>query len=76
MVDDVGCAGARVAVVAAVAVGSSVSSTDIVVSTMMVVIPGGISIVHLTLVLGVVVFIGKMKATPFYRSRPAVSLLS
>ena len=76
MVDYVGCTGARVAVVAAVAVESSVSSTDIVVSTMMVVIPGGISIVHLTLALGVVVLIGTMKATPFYRSRSAVSLLS
>ena len=75
MVDDVGCTGARV-VVATVVVGSSVSSTGIIVSTMMVVVPGGIPIVHLTLAFGVVVLIGTMKATPFYGSRPAASLPS
>ena len=43
---------------------------------MMVVVPGGVPIVHLTLALEVVVLISTMKATPFYGSRPAVSLLS
>ena len=76
MIVDVGCNRARVVVDAAVAVGSSVSTTGVVVSTMMVVIPGGISVVHLTLALGAVMLIGTMEAAPFHRPRPAASLLS
>ena len=74
MIVDVGCTGARVVVDAAVAVGSSVSTTGVVVSTIMIVIPGGISVVHLTLALGVVMLIGTMETTPLNRPRPAASL--
>ena len=74
MIVDVGCIGARVVDAAAVVVGSSVSTTGVVVSTVMVVIPSGISVVHLTLALGVIMFISSMKATPFNRPRPTVSV--
>ena len=67
MIVDVGCAWARVVDAAAVAVGSSVSTTGVVVSTVMVVIPSGISVVHLTLALGVIMFISSMDGTPFNR---------
>ena len=78
MIADVAYGGARVVVVTVVAVVAvfAVISAVVVIVVVVAVAVFSSTVVALGVTLRIVMPIGVMKATPFHRSRPAVSLLS
>ena len=76
MIVDVAYGGARVVVVAVVAVVAVISAALVVIVVVVAVAVDTSTVVALGVTLRIVMPISLMEATPFHRSRPAVSLLS
>ena len=76
LVVDVAYGGAKAVVVAVVAVVAVFPAVVVVIVVVVAVAVVSSTVVVLGVTLRIVMPISAMKATPFYRSRPAVSLLS